>query len=217
MQVRKIQSLAVQGRNPTHLRKRRKPLLERCIDFSIDGGAALLVAASLKRLQDERAAELASSADEDDAYAGGVGGGGGGMVAGGAGSGGSSGGGGGQEAQVAPSGFMLDHLHRELQGLLDIKVCLGFRVGATVCVEGAGDRSLRVAFVAGLAAVFVNSLSENPVRVRWHFVCCPGWCPIGAVIDQHRLFELPTSCVWVHRECSDNNMGIRGVLPCACS
>ena len=196
MQVRKIQSLGVQDRNPTRLRKRRKPLLEQCIDFSINGGAALLVAASLKRLQDERAAELISSTNEDDEHAGGTGGGGGGLGASGAGSGGNggsgrgSGAGGGQDAQTVPSGFTLDQLHRELQELLDIKVCWGVKFGWAARVEGAGSGSLRL--VCGSRCVFwgwrwrrdfVFSLfgKTRALCVSGRVVSCPGRRSVSTV------------------------------------
>ncbi|CAN0158337.1 unnamed protein product, partial [Ectocarpus fasciculatus] len=61
--ARKIPSLDRLDRNPAGLKGRRKPLLEGQIGASIDGGLALLVAASLKHLQDEREAGWAANAD----------------------------------------------------------------------------------------------------------------------------------------------------------
>lgn len=123
-QARKIQSLDRLDHNPAGLKDRRKPHLEGQIGASIDGGLALLVAASLKRLQDEREAGWAVNADA-------VEGGGGGLFSGGGG-GGASGSGGGQEKQAASasaaapmsSGFTLDQLHTELHQLLAVKVCV---------------------------------------------------------------------------------------------
>lgn len=145
------------------MRISRKPLLRQRVDVSIDAGAALLVAASLKRLQDERAAELASSAaDEDGVYAGsmeagGAGAGAKGGGAGGGGNGGSGGGGGGQEAQAAPFGFTLDQLHRELHGLLNIKVCLW----SLCATAGRLSSSLHVVVVC-LSSGGMNWLFESP-------------------------------------------------------
>ncbi|CAN0487760.1 unnamed protein product, partial [Ectocarpus sp. 12 AP-2014] len=75
--ARKIQSLDRLDRNPAGFKDRRKPHLEGKIRASIDGGLALLVAASLKRLQDEREAGWAVNADAVEGGGGGFGGGGG--------------------------------------------------------------------------------------------------------------------------------------------
>ncbi|CBN77856.1 hypothetical protein Esi_0074_0082 [Ectocarpus siliculosus] len=142
--ARKIQSLDRLDQNPAGFKDRRKPRLEGQIGASIDGGLALLVAASLKRLQDEREAGWAVNSDA-------VEGGGGGLFSGGGG-GGASGSGGGQEKQAASasaaasmsSGFTLDQLHTELHQLLAVKVsravALQGIVAAPGVVRGAHER-----------------------------------------------------------------------------
>ncbi|CAM9878398.1 unnamed protein product [Scytosiphon promiscuus] len=139
-QVKKIQSLKAQRRNPTHVKKRRKPLLEEGMEASIESGAALLVAASLKHLQDDRAMASTVIADEEGTRAG--------AETTAVGSGGSSGSGGsgegGQEQPAVPTGFTLDDLHRELQALLGVKVSRavaleGVRTARGV-VRGAHER-----------------------------------------------------------------------------
>lgn len=101
----KIQSLELQRRNLAHSKKRRKPFLEGYIDVSIDGGAALLVAASLQHMQDMQTEGVAESDEEDAVNAG-------------AADNAAAGSGGRQGKQ----GVTFEQLHRELLELLDVKV-----------------------------------------------------------------------------------------------
>lgn len=116
-QLKKIQTLKMQARNPTHVKKRRKPLLERQIDASVEGAAALLVAASLSHLQDERAKGSTLGAEEDGVRAAAG-------IAVGSGEGEQE-----QAAAAVPAWSTLEHLHKELQALLGVKVGL-----TSVCV-----------------------------------------------------------------------------------